>query len=94
MNASDLLRLRAAMLLMLAVAAGCGDGGGVTPVPAVPSDTLWVADNGNSRVLEFEPPFSNGMNASTVIGKPNFTNLSCTVTQSTTSFQGGPAVVP
>lgn len=33
---------------------------------------LWVADLQFQRVLEFAPPFSNGMNASAVIGQPNF----------------------
>ena len=36
-------------------------------------ENLWVADNNNSRILEFKPPFSNGMNASLVIGQSNFT---------------------
>ncbi len=35
---------------------------------------LWVADSGNNRVLEYEPPFSNGMNASLVLGQPDFTS--------------------
>jgi sugar lactone lactonase YvrE/DNA-binding transcriptional ArsR family regulator len=36
------------------------------------SGSLWVLDNGNDRVLEFNPPFRNGMNASLVLGQPNF----------------------
>jgi len=35
---------------------------------------LWVADEGNSRVLQFTPPFSTGMSASLVLGQPNFTS--------------------
>ena len=35
-----------------------------------PAGDLWVADLGNDRVLEFEPPFSNGMNASLELGQP------------------------
>jgi len=35
---------------------------------------LFVADTNNSRILEFEPPFTNGMNASVVIGQPGFTS--------------------
>jgi len=35
---------------------------------------LWVADAGNNRVLEYLPPFSNGMDASTVLGQPDFTS--------------------
>lgn len=34
---------------------------------------LWIADYGNNRVLEFVPPFTSGMNASTVLGQANFT---------------------
>lgn len=34
---------------------------------------LWVADSWNGRVLEFQPPFSNNMNASLVIGERDFT---------------------
>jgi len=37
-----------------------------------PSGDLWVADSLNNRVLEFRPPFSDNMNAATVIGQPNF----------------------
>ena len=37
------------------------------------SDDLWVADSFNNRVLEFKPPFANGMAASVVLGQPNFT---------------------
>lgn len=36
------------------------------------SGNLIVADTGNSRVLSFAEPFSNGMSANTVIGQPNF----------------------
>lgn len=35
---------------------------------------LWVMDSGNNRVLEFSPPFSNGMEADLVIGQPDFTH--------------------
>jgi hypothetical protein len=41
------------------------------------SGNLWVADSGNSRVLEFQPPFSSGMNASLVIGEPDFSHNYC-----------------
>jgi len=40
-----------------------------------PSGNLWVVDSGNSRVLEFQPPFSDGMNASVVIGSGTFTRV-------------------
>lgn len=34
------------------------------------SGNLWVADSWDCRVLEFQPPFTNGMDASLVIGQP------------------------
>ncbi len=37
-----------------------------------PAGDLWVADRGNSRVLEFVPPFRSGMAASQVLGQPSF----------------------
>lgn len=40
------------------------------------SGSLWVLDGGNDRVLEFNPPFRNGMNASFVIGQPDFDSRS------------------
>ena len=40
------------------------------------SGNLWVVDSNNFRVLEFRPPFSNGMNASLVIGQGSFTRVS------------------
>ncbi len=48
------------------------------------SGNLWVGDNGNNRVLEFKPPFSSGMNASLVIGQPNF--VTGTVSLSSSGF--------
>ena len=34
---------------------------------------LWVSDTFNDRVLEFVPPFVNGMSATVVLGEPDFT---------------------
>jgi sugar lactone lactonase YvrE len=45
------------------------------------SGNLWVADYGNSRVLEFAAPLSNGKAASVVIGQPGFTTRTCATTQ-------------
>ncbi len=45
------------------------------------SGDLWVADQGNNRVLEFKPPFADGMDASLVIGQPDFETLSASTTQ-------------
>ncbi|MGA3009064.1 MAG: NHL repeat-containing protein [Terracidiphilus sp.] len=38
------------------------------------SGNLWVADVFNNRVLEYQPPFATGMNASMVLGQSNFTS--------------------
>jgi NHL repeat len=46
-----------------------------------PDGDLWVADSANLRALEFVPPFSNGMNASVVIGQANFTSANSVTTQ-------------
>ena len=42
---------------------------------------LYVADYVNSRVMMFQPPFSNGMNAAVVIGQANFTSNGAATTQ-------------
>jgi sugar lactone lactonase YvrE len=34
--------------------------------------TPWVGDSANSRTLQFTPPFTNGMNASLVLGQADF----------------------
>jgi len=41
------------------------------------SGNLWVADNGNSRVLEYTAPFSNGMAAALAIGQPSTSASGC-----------------
>ncbi len=38
-----------------------------------PRGDLWVGDWDNDRMLEFVPPFSDGMAASVVLGQPSFT---------------------
>jgi len=38
------------------------------------SGNLWVADDGNNRILEYKYPFSNGTSASLVLGQANFTS--------------------
>lgn len=37
-----------------------------------PSGNIWVSDLNNNRVLEFTPPFSNGMPANAVLGQMDF----------------------
>jgi sugar lactone lactonase YvrE len=44
------------------------------------SGNLWVVDYGSSRILEYVPPFTTDMNASLVIGQPNFTTNTATTT--------------
>ena len=55
---------------------------GPSAVAFDPSDNLWVVERQGNRVLEFESPFSNGMNASLVIGQPNFKAFASSTTQS------------
>ena len=50
------------------------------------SGDIWVADSGNNRVLEFVPPFTNGMSPSRVIGQPNFTSSATATTANGMSF--------
>jgi NHL repeat len=38
---------------------------------------LYVADDANCRVTQFQPPFSNGMSASIVFGQPNLSSANC-----------------
>jgi len=51
-----------------------GDVGDPAAASFDPSGNLWVADAGNDRILEFKSPFTNGMNASLVIGQKDFTS--------------------
>ncbi|MDA4130404.1 MAG: NHL repeat-containing protein [Thaumarchaeota archaeon] len=53
------------------------------------SGNLWVADNGYSRVLRFNTPFSNGESASLVLGQQNFTGNFTVTTQSSIGHPGG-----
>jgi sugar lactone lactonase YvrE len=54
------------------------------------SGNLWVADSNDNRVLEFKPPFSNGMAASVVLGQPSLTS---TITYTTASGLNFPSSV-
>lgn len=53
------------------------------------SGNLWVVDAGDSRVLEFTHPFSNGMSASLVLGQADFTSNDGGGAQSTLVTPGG-----
>jgi sugar lactone lactonase YvrE len=46
------------------------------------SGNLWVTDQQDNRVLGFAPPFSNGENATLVIGQTNFTSTNSSATAS------------
>jgi len=55
------------------------------------SDRLWVADNGNNRVLRFENAVSktNGAVADGVLGQPNFTSNAYATTATAMRYPGG-----
>ncbi|WP_165774795.1 NHL repeat-containing protein [Candidatus Viridilinea mediisalina] len=53
---------------------------------------LYVADEGNNRVLVFQRPFTTGMSASAVFGQPNFTTTTPGTTSSTFRGPTGVAV--
>jgi streptogramin lyase len=50
--------------------------------------SLWISDKENNRVLRYAPPFSNGMNASLVLGQPDFESYDAG--QPTASSLSGP----
>ncbi len=51
--------------------------------------SLWVADSGNSRVLEYKAPFTSGMNASIALGQTSLTSGSSGTTSSSLYFPDG-----
>jgi hypothetical protein len=63
---------------------GLANQGGLAPTNATLNDpgfpvvdssgNLWVPDFNNNRLLQFKPPFSNGMAATLVIGQADFTH--------------------
>jgi hypothetical protein len=58
------------------------------------SGRLFVADSFNNRTLVFVPPFSNDMNASIVIGQPNFTSATEATTATGQNFPSGIITTP
>ena len=58
------------------------------------SGRLFVADTKNDRTLVFVPPFSNGMNASLVIGEPDFTSDILATTAAIQFFPTGVITAP
>ncbi|MGA9207628.1 MAG: NHL repeat-containing protein [Terriglobales bacterium] len=65
----------------LAAAVG-GFVGGPVGVAFDSSGNLWVADFGNSRILQYQPPFATDMNASLVLGQADFTSSTAATTNS------------
>lgn len=55
------------------------------------SGNLWVSDSGNNRVLEYVPPFSNGMKASIAIGQSSLFRNTATTTQMGLAYPNGMA---
>ena len=55
---------------------------GPTSVAIDSSGNLWVADAANNRILQYKPPFSNGMDASLVLGQANFNSFGEATTNS------------
>jgi sugar lactone lactonase YvrE len=53
------------------------------------SGNLYVTDSGNNRVLEYEPPFTNGMAASVVLGQTDFVSNGAALTASGLDFPTG-----
>ncbi|MDA4117845.1 MAG: NHL repeat-containing protein [Thaumarchaeota archaeon] len=52
------------------------------------SGDLWLTDRSNNRVLEFKPPFTNGMNASLVVGQPRLDSPANTIAATQSSLWG------
>jgi sugar lactone lactonase YvrE len=47
-----------------------------------PSGNLWIADINNNRIVEYAPPFSNGMSATLVVGQSGLdSRVACATTQ-------------
>lgn len=71
--------------------------GGIWAAAGVAFDSagnLYVADQGNNRVLQFSPPFSNGINASLVFGQSTFTSFTASSSSSGLNGPSGVAFDP
>ncbi len=47
-----------------------------------PAGNMWVSESSNSRIVEFKPPFATNMDASLVIGQPNFVTSTANLSSS------------
>jgi sugar lactone lactonase YvrE len=54
---------------------------------------LWVADTLNNRVLEYVPPFSNGMDATLALGQPSLTSGALSLSASSATSMSHPSGV-
>ncbi len=63
--------IRILCLCALAIGVGCSNGGVFTSPPQ--TRLLFVADEGNSRVLVYNAPFTTGQSATAALGQANFT---------------------
>lgn len=63
------------------------------------SGNLWVGDTSNNRTLQFTPPFTDDMNASLVLGQPDFVSNAANQGGSPSNqtqkepFQAGPSLI-
>jgi len=83
---------------------GAANQGGAAPTSATLSfphqvafdsnGNLYVTDAGNNRVLVFMPPFSDGMNASLVLGQADFVSSGPATTATGLEFPTGVAALP
>jgi len=77
----------------IAPAVAVGGGGPTASTMALPAATavdsagnLYVAEDGNCRVTQFKPPFSNGMSASLAFGQPDLSTGNCAAATSASSL--------
>jgi hypothetical protein len=80
-------------IAVAAGAAGAAGGGPTASTMSGPAATaedsagnLYVAENGNCRVTQFQPPFTTGMSASLVFGQPDLTTGNCAAATSASSL--------
>jgi sugar lactone lactonase YvrE len=72
-----------------AAATSAGGESGPTALAFDAHGDLWVADYSNNRVVEYVPPFTDGMSAGLVIGQTGFTTATSGTTSSTLSGPRG-----
>ncbi len=90
MNASLELGHAAGGLQFMTSTPSVGPNGLNSPVDMKfdPSGDLWISDRGNNRVMEFKPPFTDGMNASSVVGQVDLSTVAPYISPSESSLFG------